>query len=318
MTWTWNRSWTVHRLLISAFLLAHLTATVVWMLPACPIRQRLAPWVECYILPTGMWQYWGMFAPDPVRDTSPSKPRSSIATGCDTGSPSPAWPTTPGGRGSPGSATRSTRRTSRAKNSTVRQFAARHVLRNLDLPARVFPVSVHLLYQIRADAPARQSRPRDRPDGPDQALRRRHVPVRVPSEVRHETLRAWNRFWFSPDLGASPRGVPRGLRPAGAGQPGVPVLRPRLLAHRPRACWSGAEAREVAGPLRFSPLQWFHDPTSVRVRSRPRRSSACCLTIGWRTRVMGVLFYLRCSRSTTATSSPTAGRTPYSSSSAST
>ena len=38
-----------------------------------------------------------------------------------------------------------------------REFAARHVVRQLDLPAEAFPVDVHLLYQVRADAPARRA-----------------------------------------------------------------------------------------------------------------------------------------------------------------
>ena len=63
MAWTGNLSWTVRRLAISAFLLFHMTATVIWVLPVCPIRNRSVPFLKYYILPLGMWQSWAMFAP---------------------------------------------------------------------------------------------------------------------------------------------------------------------------------------------------------------------------------------------------------------
>src|SRR5262249_13634599 len=63
--WTWR----LKKSALSLFVVAHLGATVLWVLPACPLRERCWPVVSSYIMPTGMWQYWGMFAPDPMRDT---------------------------------------------------------------------------------------------------------------------------------------------------------------------------------------------------------------------------------------------------------
>jgi hypothetical protein len=60
---------TVRRLLISVFLIVHLSATVLWVLPPCPLKQRTIGLVSYYILPLGLWQYWTMFSPDPVRNT---------------------------------------------------------------------------------------------------------------------------------------------------------------------------------------------------------------------------------------------------------
>src|SRR5262249_3449931 len=67
-----GHSWvgTARRLLISAFLVFHIAATLVWVMPVCPIRVACAPWFAPYMLPTGLWQYWGMFAPDPMRETA--------------------------------------------------------------------------------------------------------------------------------------------------------------------------------------------------------------------------------------------------------
>src|SRR5205823_12097535 len=69
LAWTGMGSWTLRRLAISAFLLVHLGAMGVWVLPNCPIQQQLAPWLRYYVLPLGLWQSWAMFAPDPLRDT---------------------------------------------------------------------------------------------------------------------------------------------------------------------------------------------------------------------------------------------------------
>ena len=49
----------------------------------------------------------------------------------------------------------------------------------------------------------------------------------------------------------------------------------------------GTEARELAGPLRFSPLQYVQDPASVRAFVAATAVVAVLFTLGWRTRVMG-------------------------------
>ena len=61
--------WTAYRLWISAFLVLHLGATVFWVMPPSPIKPMGMSLVRWYMLPLGLWQYWGMFAPDPQRDT---------------------------------------------------------------------------------------------------------------------------------------------------------------------------------------------------------------------------------------------------------
>jgi hypothetical protein len=185
LTWTWNRSWTVHRLLISTFVLAHMTATCVWMLPPCAIRQRLAPWVEGYILPTGMWQFWGMFAPDPVRDTVTLEAEVIDRDGVRYGFAFPRlasytwWQGIPRFRYSKYAANLASE-----EFAVPREFAARHVLRNLDLPARVFPVSVHMLYQIRPTPPPDSPDPVADPMAPTKPFVLGTFRFESPSEVR--------------------------------------------------------------------------------------------------------------------------------------
>lgn len=66
MSW----AWTLRKLAASAFVTTHLAAVGLWNLPDCALKTTCAGWTSYYILPTGQWQQWGMFAPNPVRDTN--------------------------------------------------------------------------------------------------------------------------------------------------------------------------------------------------------------------------------------------------------
>ena len=104
-------------------------------------------------------------------------------------------------------------------------------------------------------------------------------------------VHAWNRFWFSP-ISARPLGAFRivlGL---------LALANLGFLAVdldywcSDAGLFRGTEAFEVAGPLRFSPLQWYQSPTAVRVFFAATAVVAVLFTVGWRTRLMGVLLYL--------------------------
>ena len=43
---------------------------IVWTIPPCYIKDRVQDLYRYYVLPTGMWQWWAIFAPDPVRNTT--------------------------------------------------------------------------------------------------------------------------------------------------------------------------------------------------------------------------------------------------------
>lgn len=104
-------------------------------------------------------------------------------------------------------------------------------------------------------------------------------------------LRAWDRFWFAP-TSARPLGA---FRIALGTLALVNVL--MLLANpdpwlTDAGILRGGEARELAGPLRPSPLQWVQDPVSVRVFLVAVGAVAVPFLLGWRTRVFAVLLYL--------------------------
>lgn len=151
-----SRGWfrAASRLGISAFLVFHMAATVIWVLPACPLRLRCADTVGYYILPLGQWQYWGMFAPDPVRDTITLEADAVDSRGLRTAFAFPkladfsTWQGIPRFRHSKFAANQAV-----ADLQLQREYTARHVVRQLRMPDEAFPVDVHLLYQIRATPP---------------------------------------------------------------------------------------------------------------------------------------------------------------------
>lgn len=145
---------TARRLLISLFLVIHLSATMLWVLPPCPLRLRTIDLVSYYILPLGFWQYWTMFAPDPVRDTFTLEAEVVDAKGLRAVFTFPRLADYSVIQGIP-----RFRHSKYAANLSVdafelpREFAARHVIRKLNLPADAYPVDVQLLYQVRPSTP---------------------------------------------------------------------------------------------------------------------------------------------------------------------
>lgn len=104
-------------------------------------------------------------------------------------------------------------------------------------------------------------------------------------------IRAWNTFWFGPISG----------RPLGAFRIvfGLVLLANLGFLAFDLDYWytnagilQGNEAREVAGPLRGSVLFLLTDPVSVRIFFGATAAAIVLFTVGWHTRVMGVLVYL--------------------------
>lgn len=103
-------------------------------------------------------------------------------------------------------------------------------------------------------------------------------------------IRAWNRFWFAP-ISARMLGVYRIVF-------GLLVLAHLLLIRVDLDYWytdagvlQGAEAGELAGPLRFSPLQQFQTPGTVHTFYWANVAVAVAFVLGWRTRIMSILLY---------------------------
>ena len=104
-------------------------------------------------------------------------------------------------------------------------------------------------------------------------------------------LQAWNRFWFAP-ISAKPLGLFRILF-------GLFVLAHLALISVDLDFWysdvgllQGDEAIVTGGPFRPSILSYYQDPVSVRIAVGVVAAVAVAFTLGWRTRIMGVLLYL--------------------------
>ena len=53
------------RLLLSAFILFHIVATLLWVMPRSELHNRVRSLTWNYVSHVGLWQHWGMFAPQP-------------------------------------------------------------------------------------------------------------------------------------------------------------------------------------------------------------------------------------------------------------
>jgi hypothetical protein len=104
-------------------------------------------------------------------------------------------------------------------------------------------------------------------------------------------IKAWNRFVFGP-ISARPLGLFRIVY-------GVLMLIYLGLMTVEFDHWytgagllQGTEAREAAGPLRFSPLLYVANPVVPRLVFGAAFAAALGVALGWRTRPMSVVLYL--------------------------
>jgi hypothetical protein len=104
-------------------------------------------------------------------------------------------------------------------------------------------------------------------------------------------VRGWNAFWFGP-ISARPLAAFRIAF-------GLLVLAHLVVVAGDAGTWltnagylRGDEPREIAGPWRLSPLQWFHEPATVYAFLAATAVVTALFVGGWRTRLMAVLMYL--------------------------
>lgn len=104
-------------------------------------------------------------------------------------------------------------------------------------------------------------------------------------------IRAWNQFLFAP-VSARPLGLFRIVF-------GVLMIVYLLVMtvefdhwYTDQGMLQGDESRVAAGPYRISPLHYVHDPITPRVLWVVTFAAAVGVTLGWRTRLMSVIFWL--------------------------
>lgn len=149
-----NWRWTAQRLMISAFLVFHLAAVAIINLPACALKQLAWPPASFYLVPIGLDQAWGMFAPNPVANSMALEVSTVDKDGIRRDFPFPKMTDFSIWRGMP--RVRHSKFASNcavASNTAIREFAVRHAIRQLKIPAVAFPVEADLLFQVRETPP---------------------------------------------------------------------------------------------------------------------------------------------------------------------
>lgn len=144
-------AWNLKRLAISAFILVHVSAVVQWNMPPSALKDRLGfgAWTAYYMMPTGLWQTWDMFGPDPQRASSypeavvhDSRGMIHVFTFQRMDELS-AWE----GFWNYRHAKINANLTSEDSKG-AREFAVRHALRSLKIPREGYPVEVELTLKM--------------------------------------------------------------------------------------------------------------------------------------------------------------------------
>ena len=149
-----NWRWTARRLAISTFLAIHLLAVGVINLPPSALKARLFQPALYYIVPLGLDQAWGMFAPNPVQHAMTLEVMTVDKDGIQRIFAFPkmtdfsVWRAIPRVRHSKFSSNCGV-----ATNVAHREFAVRHAIRQLKIPASAFPVEAELIYQVQETSP---------------------------------------------------------------------------------------------------------------------------------------------------------------------
>ena len=155
---------------ISLFLMVHLIALAIWNMPKCEVRARSHALLSYYMLPTGLWQYWGMFAPDPIKETLTAEAMVMDAQGKIHRYAFPKiadysfWGQIPRVRYS-----KFTCNLNERDIPIHREFAVRHAVRQMNLTEDAFPIHAELNFLLRA-APLPGSPPADPMIPPTQVL----------------------------------------------------------------------------------------------------------------------------------------------------
>jgi hypothetical protein len=151
MTWRW----TARRVVISAFVIFHLSALMMWTMPNCAIKSQFQSPYHYYVLPLGLWQWWAIFAPDPIRNTMTLNAEVIDAKGMRQTYEFTRlanltwWQKIPRYRNCKFTANMG----DSEEYAKHREFTARHAVRQLGMGAEAFPVWVSLYFEIKDSPP---------------------------------------------------------------------------------------------------------------------------------------------------------------------
>lgn len=154
-----NWKWTARRLGISAFLAFHLSAVLIINMPPSPLRAQLWWPVTHYLVPVGLDQAWGMFAPNPVQNPATVEVLTVDKDGIQRTFAFPkmtdfsVWKAVPRVRHS-----KFSNILGQTSNTAHREFATRYAIRQLKIPPTSFPVEAEMIYQVQMAPPLGEAR----------------------------------------------------------------------------------------------------------------------------------------------------------------
>jgi hypothetical protein len=146
--------WAARRLGISAFVIFHVSGLMIWTMPQCLIKETCAAPFRYYMLPCGLWQWWAIFAPEPLRNSTTLEAEVVDAKGMryvyefPKIGDLPWWQKIPRYR-----VPKFTANMGGGEYALHRVFTARHAVRQLGLGAEAFPLWVSLYYQVKDPPP---------------------------------------------------------------------------------------------------------------------------------------------------------------------
>jgi hypothetical protein len=146
--------WTARRICISGFVLFHLSGLILWTNPPCLLKDRFVVPFRYYVLPLGLWQWWAIFAPNPLRDTVCLNAEVVDAKGMrhiyefPRIGDLPWWQKLARYRNP-----KFTNNMSSDEFRAQRPLTARHVVRQMGLGAESFPLTVTLFNEVKVTPP---------------------------------------------------------------------------------------------------------------------------------------------------------------------
>jgi hypothetical protein len=146
--------WTARRMVISAFVIFHLSALMIWTMPNCALKAQFQSSYQYYVVPLGLWQWWAIFAPDPIRNSMTLNAEVVDARGMRHDYPFTRlgdlswWQKIPRYRNC-----KFTANMAIDEYAKHREFTARHVVRELGMGADAFPLWVSLYLEIKDSPP---------------------------------------------------------------------------------------------------------------------------------------------------------------------
>ncbi len=146
--------WTAWRWILSTFVAFHLSALILWTLPDCAIKTAFIAPYRYYVLPAGVWQWWAIFAPDPVKNALCLDVEVIDSRGLrhlyqfPRMSEMSQWQKTLHYR-----LPKFVANMSNPEYVKARELVVKHAVRSLDLAADAFPVTATIYYEVRDTPP---------------------------------------------------------------------------------------------------------------------------------------------------------------------